>query len=193
MMTTTFRSAEITDAKLLAELVNYAGEGLPLYLWEKISGSQDTAWEVGYQRASREEGGFSYRNATLIEHDGVAAGCLIGYEIADEPEPIPDDIPAMFLPLQELENEAPGTWYVNVLAVIPALRNKGLGSKLLQFADDTGEKLNKRGMSLIVSDANKQAKQLYERHGYTLRAQRPMVKDGWDNAGVNWLLMVKDF
>ena len=59
------------------------------------------------------------------------AGCLIGYEIPDNPEPLPDDMPAMFVPLQELENLAPGTWYINVLAVRPQFRNQGLGTKLL--------------------------------------------------------------
>ena len=33
---------------------------------------------------------------------------------------------AMFVPLQELENLAPGTWYVNVLAVRPEFRGLGL-------------------------------------------------------------------
>ena len=55
-----------------------------------------------------------------------AAGALIGYGITEAPEPVPADTPPMFRPLQELENLAPGTWYVNVLAVLPAFRNRGL-------------------------------------------------------------------
>jgi hypothetical protein len=36
------------------------------------------------------------------------------------PEPIDlAEIPAMFVPLEELERSAPGTWYVNVLAAYP--------------------------------------------------------------------------
>src|SRR6516165_8682163 len=31
---------------------------------------------------------------------------------------------------QELENQAPATWYVNVLAVLPQFRNLGLGTEL---------------------------------------------------------------
>jgi hypothetical protein len=100
----TFRPATVDDADVLAELINYAGEGLPLYLWGKIAEPGETAWDVGRRRAAREEGSFSYLNATIIEHDGQCAGCLIGYEIPDNPEPIPDDMPAMFVPLQELEN-----------------------------------------------------------------------------------------
>ena len=67
-----FRSARGEDAPLLAELVNYAGEGLPLYLWGKLAGPGQTAWDVGRQRAAREEGSFSWRNAVIIEHEGEA-------------------------------------------------------------------------------------------------------------------------
>ena len=33
----TLRPAAIDDAGLLAELINYAGEGLPLYLWGEVA------------------------------------------------------------------------------------------------------------------------------------------------------------
>jgi ribosomal protein S18 acetylase RimI-like enzyme len=187
-----FRHAVKEDAPLLAALVNHAGEGLPLYLWEKLAGPGESAFDVGIRRAAREEGSFSYRNAMVIEQQGQAAGCLIGYEIPDEPAPISSDMPAMFVPLQELENLAPATWYVNVLAVLPQYRRQGLGTSLLALADETGRALGKGGMSVIVSDANVEARRLYERCGYRAVAARPMVKEGWVNAGVNWVLLTKN-
>ena len=33
----TFRPATSDDAIVLAELVNYAGEGMPLYLWSQMA------------------------------------------------------------------------------------------------------------------------------------------------------------
>jgi ribosomal protein S18 acetylase RimI-like enzyme len=187
-----FRRATIEDAPVLAELVNYAGEGLPVYLWSTLAVPGETAWDVGLRRAAREEGSFSYRNAVIIEHDGQCAGALIGYEIADQPEPIADDMPAMFVPLQELENLAPATWYVNVLAVRPHFRRCGLGTKLLGMAQSSAHALSKRGLSVIVSDANGGARQLYERCGYRERATRPMVKEAWENEGRNWVLLTRD-
>lgn len=189
----TIRPATKADAPVLAELVNHAGEGLPLYLWEGMAEAGQTPWEVGAKRAAREEGSFSYRNAMMIEHEGKPAGCLIGYETADAPEPVGDDTPAMFVPLQELENLAPDTWYVNVLAVLPECRGLGLGTDLLKLADETGQKRGKSGMSLIVSDANLRARRLYERCGYREIASRRMIKDGWKNDGENWILMTKPF
>jgi ribosomal protein S18 acetylase RimI-like enzyme len=188
---TAFRPAMRADAAVLAELVNEAGEGIPLYLWDKMKEPGESAWDVGRRRAARDEGAFSWRNATIIEHDGAAAGCLIGYAVAAEPEPIPDDFPAMFRPLQELENLAPATWYVNVLAVLPAQRNKGLGARLLQRAEETARAEGLAGMSIIVSDANAGARRLYERSGYREAAIRPMVKEDWVNEGLHWVLLTK--
>jgi ribosomal protein S18 acetylase RimI-like enzyme len=188
-----FRAATTDDANVLAELINYAGEGLPLYLWSQMAETGETAWDVGRRRAAREEGSFSYRNATIIEHDGQCAGCLIGYEVPDSPSSTPDDIPAMFVPLQELENLAPGTWYINVLAVRPQFWNRGLGSKLLALAEATAQQREKRGMSVIVSNANLGAKRLYERLGYDERARRLMVKENWENEGQCWILLTKTF
>lgn len=187
-----FRRARIDDAAVLAELVNYAGEGMPLYQWDLMAAHGQSAWEVGIARASRAEGSFSYRNAIIVEHERQLAGCLIGYEIPDVVEPVPQDIPAMFRPLQELENQAPGTWYVNVLAVLPERRRHGLGTALLGLAEHLGRTSGKRGMSVIVSDANTSARRLYERCGYRETAQRPMVKNGWSNESENWILMTKD-
>src|SRR5262245_39390764 len=100
-------------------------------------------------------------------------------------------MPPMFVPLQELENLAPATWFVNILAVLPQYRNKGLGTKLLSLADENRRSLGKGGMSVIVSDANHGARRLYERCGYRAVAARPMVKDGWINDGENWILLAK--
>lgn len=185
------RPARIEDAPVLAELVNHAGDGLPLHLWSRMAAPGESAWDVGRRRAARPEGAFSYRNATVVEQDGECAGCLIGYLLPDRPEPIGGDMPAMFVPLQELENLAPGTWYVNVLAVRPQFRGAGLGTRLLGQADDTGRGLGKRGMSVIVSDANPGARRLYERCGYREAAMRAMVKEDWRNDGRNWVLLTK--
>jgi ribosomal protein S18 acetylase RimI-like enzyme len=192
MQPTVVRPATIDDATVLAELVNYAGEGMPLYLWGQMVEPGEAAWDVGCRRAAREEGSFSYRHATIIEHHDECAGCLIGYQISDNPKPIPDDMPAMFAPLQELENLAPGTWYINVLAVRPQFRRQGLGTKLLALAGETARALGLRGVSVIVSDGNIGARRLYERCGYKDSATRSMVKENWRNEGQSWVLLTKD-
>lgn len=187
------RAATKNDAAALAKLVNYAGEGMPLYLWSKMAQPGESPWDIGRQRAARESGSFCYRNATVTEVDGAVVAALIGYALADAPEPADyDDMPPMFVPLQQLEDLAPATWYVNVLATDPEHRSQGHGAALLSIAERLAVETGRRGLSLIVSDANVGARRLYERMGYREIAARPMVKDDWQNDGENWLLLVRE-
>ena len=146
-----YRRATPEDAGALAELINFAGEGLPLYLWAKMAEAGETPWDVGRRRAARQEGSFSYRNAIVVEAGGKVVASLIGYPLPDRPEPIDyDTLPALFVPMQELENLAPGTWYVNVLATYPEHRGQGLGAGLLHLAEQIAAAAGKSGLSIIV-------------------------------------------
>jgi ribosomal protein S18 acetylase RimI-like enzyme len=188
-----FRRARRDDAMAMAELVNFAGENLPFYLWSKLAAPGQDVWEFGRLRAQRDEGAFSYRNTVIVEaEDGQVAGCLLGYLLPERPEPISPDLPAMFVSLQELENLAPGTWYVNVLALYPQFRGQGLGTRLLGLADRIAEDAGSGGLSIIVSDTNAGARRLYERCGYREAARRAMVKEDWENAGREWMLLMKE-
>jgi ribosomal protein S18 acetylase RimI-like enzyme len=184
------RPARHEDADVLAELVNYAGEGLPLYLWGQMAEPGETAWDVGRKRARRDEGAFSWRNALVVDRGDGAVGCLIGYAIPDDPQQS-EDVPALFVPLEELERQAPGTWYINVLAVLPDERGRGHGSALVEAAARMASETGLRGLSLIVSDANEGARRLYDRHGFAAVAERAMVKEGWENRGTRWILMTR--
>jgi ribosomal protein S18 acetylase RimI-like enzyme len=187
-----FRHATPADAPALAELVNFAGEGLPLYLWTNIAEPGQSAWDVGRGRAMRETGSFSYRNAIVAEVDRRVIASLVGYPLLEQPEPIDHDrMPAMFVPLQELENLALGTWYVNVLAIYPEYRGRGYGTRLLGIAERIAAPTGISGLSIIVSDANTGARRLYERWGCSEVALRPIVKERWQSPGKNWVLLIK--
>lgn len=188
----TIRDARRRDCAELAELVDIAGEGLPFYHWQQIAAPGQDPRDVGRERAARETGGFSYRNGAVAELDGNIAGALIGYPVAAEPEAVdPANTPAMWVPLLELESLAAGTWYINTVAAFPQARGLGIGSRLMQWAEQRARQCDLGGVSLIVSDANRDARRLYERLGYTEVARRPMVKEQWQNEGKNWVLMIK--
>jgi ribosomal protein S18 acetylase RimI-like enzyme len=188
-----FRRAAAEDAGALAELVNFASEGLAFYVWDKIKEAGETAWDIGRRRAAREQGAFSYRNAVVAEIDRRCVACLIGYPQPVEPQPINyAAMPPMFVPLQELENLAPDSWYVNVLAAYPEYRGKGLGARLLGIAEALARETGKRSLCLIVSDANEGARRLYLRQGYREAGARPIVKGNWVTEGRNWLLLTKE-
>ena len=188
----TIRNADKSDCAELARLINLAGEGLPYYFWQQTAGPGEDPWEVGQARAARDTGSFSYRNSVIAEVHGKIAGALIGYAVADEPEPVDTaNTPPMFVPLSELEHLAAGTWYINTVAVFPEARGLGVGSKLMRWAERKAAELGLPGVSLIVSDANEGACKLYEHLGYEEVAIRPMIKDGWQSDGENWVLMIR--
>ena len=187
-----FRQATAQDAGALADLVEFASEGLALQVWSKIAGPGGDAWAIGRERARRETGSFSYRNAVLAEAGGGVAAGLIGYPLPEQPVAIAPEMPLMFVPLQELENLGAGSWYVNVLAAYPEQRGRGLGTALLTLAERIAAAQGKSRLSIIVSDANTGARRLYERCGYRQAGQRAMRKEGWINPGTNWLLLLKD-
>ncbi|MCH8138837.1 MAG: GNAT family N-acetyltransferase [Proteobacteria bacterium] len=119
----------------MAEFINFAGEGLPRYFWRQIAGGGEDPWEIGRKRqVERMESGTAF----VIDEGGGAIACLTGYPIPAAPEPVADDELDIFRPLIELENLAPSTWYVNILAAYPEHRGRGFGVRLLALAEDMG-------------------------------------------------------
>jgi ribosomal protein S18 acetylase RimI-like enzyme len=186
-----FRRATVDDAETLADLVEFASEGLALYLWTKIAGPGRDPWHIGRERVLSETNGLSYRNAVIAEVSGQPASGLISYPLEDKPDPISSELPAVLVPLHELMNQALDTWYVHVLAAYPKHRGSGQGSALLAEADTFAASAGKRGLSLVVSDNNTGARRLYEHCGYREAAHCQMVKEQWQHPGTNWVLLTK--
>ena len=188
----TTRAALKSDAAEIALLVNIAVHGGMARGWahsEEAEGTYDPL-EVGrLDMMSDDE--FGWRNCTMAEVDGEVTGMLLGYRKADEFTPVGPEVTGFMRPIEELEADAHGTWFISMLGVHVGWRGKGVGSELLEVADHKRAQTKARGTALIVEDANNGARQLYERRGYGVRATRPMVRGG--NAhGRDWLLMVKD-
>jgi ribosomal protein S18 acetylase RimI-like enzyme len=191
-MTPSFRPARLSDAAALAVLVDIAGEGGPNYMWRELAAPGQSALEVGRDRACREDGGFSYRNATLAEFGDEIAACLIGYPL-DDPYDLTglDEMPDFVRPLVRLEAEAPGSWYVNVLATYPEFRGHGLGTKLLEIAEAKGSEAQAPAMSVVVGSWNEGAARLYARAGYREAArERAVLPPTLPHEG-DWVLMLR--
>jgi ribosomal protein S18 acetylase RimI-like enzyme len=184
------RPARPDDAPALVQIVEMASEGMVTHVWQGMAEPGETPRDVGLRRARRGEGSFSHINATLATLGGTVQGGLIGYALGGA-QPIGPDMPAMFVPLQELENLAAGSWYVNVLAVMPSWRSRGIGTRLLFEAERQARDSGCARLSIIVSSANAGARRVYERFGFEFRADRPMGKSGWENPGTHWQLLIK--
>jgi ribosomal protein S18 acetylase RimI-like enzyme len=185
-----FRRATLADVVDLAKLVEFASEGLALCLWTQLAGPGGDPWQVGRKRVSSETEGISYRHALIAERAGKTIGVLIGYPLPEKPAPVENSLPALLVPLHELMNLAPGTWYVHALAAYPEDRGCGVGTALLLKADELAA-AGTSGLSLIVSDTNTGARRLYERNGFREAARRRMVRHGWQHPGTDWVLLTK--
>ncbi len=186
------RPARKSDAAALAILVDIAGEGMPSYMWSRMREPGQSVFEVGRARAARDEGGFSYRNATVAEIGGEVAACLVDYRL-DDPYDTGDlnVLPDMVRPLVELEAKAPGSWYINVLAAFPEFRGQGIGRRLLDLAEERGRAQGAKAASMIVASENEGAMRLYDRIGYREIARAPVVEYPGCGHGGDWVLMVK--
>ena len=87
--------------------------------------------------------------------------------------------PAGFLHLQSTVDFFTGApnCHISDVAVAPGLDGRGIGSRLLAFADTFAKRRGCRFVTLSVFPANTRARALYERHGYgveLLRMTKPL-------------------
>jgi GNAT superfamily N-acetyltransferase len=77
--------------------------------------------------------------------------------------------------------------YIETLAVHPNWRNKGIGTALMDFAEQQARELHRSWLGLRVTLSNQPAVQLYESLGYQRGPWRVMQKEGissgWPGAG----------
>lgn len=185
------RPATAADASDLVAFINMAADDLPLHFWRKSVGEGGDALAYGMERARRDSGNFSYRNAWLAEVGGEVAACLLGYAAETDPAPIAADTPPIFVPLLELEALAPGSWYLNVLATYEGFRGQGCGGALLAHAEAISAQSGHKEISLIAADTHRDALKLYAAKGYREVARRPVVKGDWQVEASEWALLIK--
>lgn len=175
---TIIRAAERQDARSLAKLIDIAGEGIPSWLWSQMAAEGQSALDTGEERAKRDAGGFSWKNALVAEHNAEIAAMMVGYRIA---EPSEEDraevsgLPAPVRPFVELEHRSAGTFYVNALAALPGRRGLGLGTALLRAAEDAAKAQGIGTMSIQAFEQNTGAVKLYKRLGYKVTETRPVL------------------
>jgi ribosomal protein S18 acetylase RimI-like enzyme len=187
-----FRPATKADAPALAVLVDIAGEGMPAYMWGTLKAPGQSVLEFGRERAARDTGGFSYKNAIVAEIDSEVAASLVGYRL-DDPYDLGaiDAMPEIVQPLVRLEAQVPGSWYVNVLATFPEFRRNGIAGRLLAIAEEKAREERAPSLSVIVASWNEDAARLYARAGYAARArEKALPFPGCPHTG-DWVLMVR--
>jgi len=191
---TVYRPANKGDSRFIAEMIDISSDGVALIEW--TAASQKTAGcsalDIGAEMYASEQGDYSYRNCWIAEVSGQRAGMLLGFPMhARKPEEIvapPFDGTDVFAPYKYLE--APDTWYICGVAVLPGYRGRRIGTGLMQLARSQATAQGYDRLSLVVFEENDAAVRLYRRLGYDVIDQAPVVPHPLIRYEGNALLMV---
>lgn len=158
-----FRPALRTDAGAIARLFQISSEGASDYIWSQLATPGQDLLEVGAARYERENVDFSYQNCVVAQADEQVIGMMHSYVTRHDPlaPPVTDPVLAPYADM-----EIPDTLYISSLALHEGWRNKGLGLRFLELAQQRADRMGLKGLSLIDYAANTGARRFYERHGF---------------------------
>jgi ribosomal protein S18 acetylase RimI-like enzyme len=167
------RAARREDSREIARLFLVSSGGVAEYVWQQIDPLSRPPIEIGAERFAHEGVVFSYENCLVAELDGAVVGMLHAFPMeAPAEDATPEEDPVL-RPYSELEE--PGSLYISGIALDPACRGRGVGTRLLAAAEARARTFGLERLSLICFERNEQAMRLYARLGYTEAARRPLV------------------
>ena len=187
--TVKFRPADKRECLKIAELFSIASDGVADYIWTKHSAPEENIIDFGARRYASEDSVFSYRNTTVAEVDSAVAGILVAFPMYESGQDV-SEVDPVLAPYMKLEQY--DSYYICAMALFPEFRGKGIGTRLLEIAEEQAKENNLNQLSLIVFEQNKGAKKLYERHGYYEIKREPVVPHELIHHTGDALLMVKN-
>jgi len=118
-----------------------------------------------------EDNRLSYRNALVAEEEQQVVGIIIiyyGRDDVDLDRPIIEHLQGLVHNASvSLDKEADDDeFYIDTLSVSPDYAGRGIGTALLQAAEQRARQLQHKKLSLNVDEENKRAYNLYKRLGY---------------------------
>ena len=175
------RPATAADIPDLSKLLLMATDGIVASLYDGVIPGLATH-EIVERRLARENTCGAYTNCWVAVHTDSGgeriAGKLHAYPhdaLADDPpDPlVPEERYQFLAPFEALDEPAAGSYYINVIAVNPDYRRRGLGGRLLALARDQAAARGFSHLSLAVFEENEGAVRLYERTGFAVAARTP--------------------
>ena len=172
------RPATLDDAELAARLIYLSMGELADYLYGDIRLSVDEILAGFYAMKNNR---YSWSIADVAEWDGQPAGMLTsfpGQEFAKRELAIGAGLFKLcnFFEVLRLSMRALSIangvetyrdeYYLANMGVLPKFQGRGIGSSLLEHAEQKAREADLEKCSLIVDTENRNAKRLYERFGY---------------------------
>lgn len=161
------------EARQIAELIVIAGDSVPDFPLDSQANNGSGPIDLAKRRTARKAEAFSFRHAVIAEALGEMAGMVLGYRVPVHGEAFKlTALPRYLRPISAIERTAPGSFYINTLAVFPQFQNLGLGALLLEAASERARKGGCDSLTLEVAEHNEAAIRFYLRHRFQFAARR---------------------
>ena len=192
-----YRTATADDARNIAELVAISSDGVAVIEWQSEANKrkQCSALDVGAETYRQPDGNYSYRHCLIAEVDDTVAGMLLTFPVSADCAPRTDKSRPterdsnVFAPYMYLEE--PDSWYICGVALYPAYRGKGIGTQFMNMAELQAHDHGYAKLSLVAFEQNTGSVRLYQRLGFTIVDQAPVVPHPCIPYTGSALLMVK--
>ena len=156
-----FRAAKKEDCRAIAELYSISSDGVADYIWTKLAEDGENIYDVGQRRYENEDSAFSYKNCIIVEKDKKIIGMLVAFPMICDGSVSDDPVLAPYSRL-----EADNSFYICGVALLPEYRGLGVGTELMQLAEQQAKIRKFNTLSLVVFEENTGALRLYEKLGY---------------------------
>ncbi|KOY83830.1 GNAT family N-acetyltransferase [Lysinibacillus macroides] len=187
-MTITIRQAQPQDAHAVVPLIIDAiGDIANRLTGEQSAEAVMRELTILFQR---DDNRHSYLNTFVATEDEQILGILVYYYGAHAMEMdahlmqwlAAKNAPSVVIEREAYEDEA----YIDTVCVAPAARGKGIGTLLLQFAEELTQQRGYTKLSLNVETEKEDARRLYERLGF-------VITEPWSIIDEPFHHMVKQF
>ncbi len=189
------RMATRDDAREIAKLIAISSDGVAEIEWHEQADIENcTPLDIGERTYQNPEDDYSFNNTTMLEINGEVAGMLLAFGMPEAEPRNPENRPAaddenVYAPYIYLEE--PNSWYICGVALYPQHRGHGLGTRLMDLANEQAKEYGFSILSLVVFEQNKGALNLYDRLRYTVVDQAPIVPHSLIHYEGNALLMIR--
>lgn len=184
-----FRPAMLSDCRKIAELYSLSSDGVADYIWAKKAETGEDIVDVGKRRYEQEDSAFSYKNVVVVTNKNEVIGMLVTFPMTVEKAVDHQEEDPVLVPYSKLEED--GSYYICGVALFPEYRGYGIGSKLMEIAEEQAKEKGYNKLSLIVFEQNTGARKLYEKVGYREVAREPVVPHDLIHYDGYAILMVK--
>jgi ribosomal protein S18 acetylase RimI-like enzyme len=192
---TIIRTATQDDAREIAKFIAISSDGVAEIEWhEQADIEHCDPLDIGERTYQNPEGDYSFTNSRILEINGEVAGMLLAFGMPEAEPRNPENRPAaddenVFAPYIYLEES--NSWYICGVALYPQYRGQGLGTRLMDLANEQAKENGYTTLSLVAFEQNKGAVNLYDKLGYSVVDQAPIVPHSLIRYEVIALLMVR--